>query len=263
MRDTSPSAREFPRGRGQPDSRAGAALWHGPARRSSRTPCRRRGCAPWSGGTTTTRAPVSRAGSCALLTISWSTSSGKSRKSLPLTEQKERGRRSRAAHAGARRRATPGLPLLPPGAAPRRPNRPDPAHRLRVQTAQIARAFLSDERTIAQRIVRAKQRLRDGGVGFVLPDREEVPARLPPSSTSCTSCSPRAIRPPTARPGIDEALCQESLRLVRLLTDDERWTSPAAEALRALFCFHVARTPARSAGDGSADRPDSCPLADM
>src|SRR5262249_33677418 len=35
------------------------------------------------------------------------------------------------------------------------------------------------------------------------------------------------------------------------LTDDERWTSPAAEALRALFCFHAARTPARTAEDGS------------
>jgi RNA polymerase sigma-70 factor (ECF subfamily) len=38
---------------------------------------------------------------------------------------------------------------------------------------------------------------------------------------------------------------------VRLLTDDARWTSPAAEALRALFCFHAARTSARRAQDGS------------
>src|SRR5262249_22477549 len=50
--------------------------------------------------------------------------------------------------------------------------------------------------------------------------------------------------------GIDEALCSESLRLVRLLTEDTRWTSPAAEALRALFCFHIARSPARRADDG-------------
>jgi RNA polymerase sigma-70 factor (ECF subfamily) len=35
------------------------------------------------------------------------------------------------------------------------------------------------------------------------------------------------------------------------LTDDERWTAPAAEALRALFCFHVARSSARRADDGS------------
>src|SRR5262249_3545285 len=51
--------------------------------------------------------------------------------------------------------------------------------------------------------------------------------------------------------GIDDALCDDSLRLVSMLTDDERWTDPAAEALRALFCFHVARAPARRADDGS------------
>jgi RNA polymerase sigma-70 factor (ECF subfamily) len=45
-------------------------------------------------------------------------------------------------------------------------------------SAQIARAFLSDERTIAQRIVRAKQRLREEGARFELPERDEVPLRL-------------------------------------------------------------------------------------
>jgi predicted RNA polymerase sigma factor len=39
--------------------------------------------------------------------------------------------------------------------------------------------------------------------------------------------------------------------LARLLTDDPRWTSPDAEALRALFCFHQARAPGRTAEDGS------------
>src|SRR5262249_33641741 len=45
-------------------------------------------------------------------------------------------------------------------------------------TAQIAKAFLSDERTIAQRIVRAKQRLREAGTTFELPEPDEVPSRL-------------------------------------------------------------------------------------
>src|SRR5438105_2299541 len=43
---------------------------------------------------------------------------------------------------------------------------------------QIAAAFLSDERTIAQRLVRAKQRLREDGVRFELPDPDELPSRL-------------------------------------------------------------------------------------
>jgi len=118
-------------------------------------------------------------------------------------------------------------------------------------TAQIARAFLSDERTIAQRIVRAKQRLRDEGTQFELPEPDEVASRLPPILDVLYQLFTEGYSTTDSEAGIDEALCNESLRLVRLLTDDDRWTSPQAEALRALFCFHVARVPARSADDGS------------
>jgi RNA polymerase sigma-70 factor (ECF subfamily) len=118
-------------------------------------------------------------------------------------------------------------------------------------TGQIARAFLSDERTIAQRIVRAKQRLREEGTQFELPEPDEVPSRLRPILDVLYQLFTEGYSTTDSEIGIDEALCQESLRLVRLLTDDDRWTSPAAEALRALFCFHVARAPARLAEDGS------------
>jgi RNA polymerase sigma-70 factor (ECF subfamily) len=118
-------------------------------------------------------------------------------------------------------------------------------------TAQIARAFLSDERTIAQRIVRAKQRLRDEGTRFELPGPDEVPARLGPILDVLYQLFTEGYSTTDSEAGIDEALCDDSLRLARLLTDDERWTSPAAEALRALFCFHVARAPARTADDRS------------
>jgi predicted RNA polymerase sigma factor len=118
-------------------------------------------------------------------------------------------------------------------------------------TAQIARAFLSDERTIAQRIVRAKQRLRDDGTRFELPDSSEIAARLPPILDVLYQLFTEGYATTRGDSGIDETLCDESLRLARLLTGDERWTSPAAEALSALFCFHVARSAARRADDGS------------
>jgi RNA polymerase sigma-70 factor (ECF subfamily) len=119
------------------------------------------------------------------------------------------------------------------------------------ETGPIARAFLSDERTIAQRIVRAKQRLRDEGTRFELPDAQEVPSRLGPILDVLYQLFTEGYSTTNAEAGIDQALCEDSLRLARLLTDDDRWTSPAAEALRALFCFHVARAPARTAEDGS------------
>ena len=118
-------------------------------------------------------------------------------------------------------------------------------------SAQIARAFLSDERTIAQRIVRAKQRLREEQTRFELPEPTEVPARLAPILDVLYQLFTEGYATTAGEAGIDQALCDESLRLARLLTDDERWTAPAAEALRALFCFHVARSSARRADDGS------------
>ena len=118
-------------------------------------------------------------------------------------------------------------------------------------TAQLARAFLSDERTIAQRIVRAKQHLRDEGARFELPDPDEVPSRLRAILDVLYQLFTEGYSTTAGEAGIEEAICNESLRLVRLLTDDDRWTTPAAEALRALLCFHIARVPARSAGDGS------------
>jgi len=118
-------------------------------------------------------------------------------------------------------------------------------------TAQIARAFLSDERSIAQRIVRAKQRLRDAGTRFELPEQSEIGARLAPILDVLYQLFTEGYAATAADTGTDEALCAESLRLARLLTDDARWTSPSGEALRALFCFHLARSAARHADDGS------------
>jgi RNA polymerase sigma-70 factor (ECF subfamily) len=118
------------------------------------------------------------------------------------------------------------------------------------ETAQIARAFLSDERSIAQRIVRAKQRLREAGTRFELPEQGEIPARLAPILDVLYQLFTEGYAATAADSGTDEALCAESLRLARVLTDDPRWTTPAGEALRALFCFHLARAAARHADDG-------------
>lgn len=119
------------------------------------------------------------------------------------------------------------------------------------ETPQIARAFLSDERTIAQRIVRAKQRLRDEGIRFEVPEVSELPSRLRPILDVLYQLFTEGYATTAGESGIDDALCADSLRLARLLTDDARGSTPAGEALRALFCFHVARAAARRAEDGS------------
>jgi RNA polymerase sigma-70 factor (ECF subfamily) len=118
-------------------------------------------------------------------------------------------------------------------------------------TTQIARAFVSDGRTIAQRIVRAKQRLRDERTRFELPDQDEIPSRMTAILDVLYQAFTEGYSTTDSDAGIDEDLCRESLRLVRLLTDDVPWGFAPADALRALFCFHAGRIPARIAEDGS------------
>lgn len=116
---------------------------------------------------------------------------------------------------------------------------------------QIATAFVSDERTVAQRIVRAKQRLRDEGVRFDLPDRQALPPRVAAVLDVLYIAFSEGHNPTEDDVPLDAGLCAQSLRLVRLLTERKALATPAAFALRSLLCFHVARLPARIADDGS------------
>jgi RNA polymerase sigma-70 factor (ECF subfamily) len=118
-------------------------------------------------------------------------------------------------------------------------------------TAQIARTFLADERTIAQRIVRAKRQLREARVKFELPGADELPERRDAILEVLYQVFTEGHSATEGEMGLDVVICNESLRLVRLLTDDDRLGSPPAEALRAVFCFHLSRVPARHADDGS------------
>ena len=116
---------------------------------------------------------------------------------------------------------------------------------------QIATAFVSDERTVAQRIVRAKQRLRDEGVRFDVPERDALPSRLATILDVLYLVFSEGYNPTNDDAALDAGLCNEALRLVRLLTGTTHTASPSAFALRALLCFHASRVPARLADDGS------------
>ena len=116
---------------------------------------------------------------------------------------------------------------------------------------QIATAFLSDEPTVAQRIVRAKQVLRARGLDFDVPGGDALHARLSAVLDVLYLVFSEGSNPTEDRVAIDMRLCAEALRLTRLLTDSHVTAVPAAFALRALLCFHASRLPARLADDGS------------
>jgi RNA polymerase sigma-70 factor (ECF subfamily) len=116
---------------------------------------------------------------------------------------------------------------------------------------QIARAFFTDAETVAQRIVRAKQRLREMHVRFELPDADEMIERIEPIMDVLYLVFTEGYSPSDGDDAVNDHLCAEALRLAGLLTADPRTDVPAIEALRALFCFQASRLGARIADDGS------------
>jgi len=117
-------------------------------------------------------------------------------------------------------------------------------------TPEIAHAFLVPEATMAQRIVRAKSKIRSAGIPYRVPRDEDLPARLPPVLAVLYLVFTEGH---TATAGDDLGrpdLATEAIRLGRVLVElmpDE----PEAMGLLALMLLTEARRPARTdeAGD--------------
>jgi RNA polymerase sigma factor (sigma-70 family) len=112
-----------------------------------------------------------------------------------------------------------------------------------LEVPEIARAYLVPEATVAQRIVRAKKKIRDAGIPYRVPGAAELPDRLPPVLTVLYLIFNEGYAS-TAGPLVRTDLCLEAVRLARALADlmpDE----PEVLGLLALLLLVEARRPAR------------------
>jgi RNA polymerase sigma-70 factor (ECF subfamily) len=120
---------------------------------------------------------------------------------------------------------------------------------LGLEASQIGSAFLISPAAMAQRLVRAKTKIRDAGIPFSIPDRSELPDRVEAVLDSVYACFSEGWLVPEASDASHRDLAGEAIflgrLLVELLPDD-----PEASGLLALMLYSESRRRARRTAGG-------------
>ena len=117
-------------------------------------------------------------------------------------------------------------------------------------TPEIARAFLVPEATLAQRLVRAKRKIRQAGIPYRVPLGDELPERLDSVLATLYLVFNEGYLASTGEAAVRHELCAEAIRLASLVADLlPDW--PETHGLLALLQLQDSRREARVGADGS------------
>ncbi len=120
-------------------------------------------------------------------------------------------------------------------------------------TPEIARAFLVPESTLAQRLVRAKRKIRDAGIAYEVPGGERLADRLESVLRVLYLVFNEGYDATAGEALIRRELCAEAIRLARIVAELLP-AEPEAQGLLALMLLTDARRPAREGPDGALVR---------
>jgi RNA polymerase sigma-70 factor (ECF subfamily) len=119
-----------------------------------------------------------------------------------------------------------------------------------LSTREISRAFLEPEATTAQRLVRAKKKIAEARIPYVVPSREELPDRLSGVLTAIYLVFNEGYSASGGESLLRPDLSSEAIRLARLLVSLLP-AEPEALGILALMLLHDARRDARVGTDGA------------
>ena len=120
---------------------------------------------------------------------------------------------------------------------------------LGLEASQIASAFLVSPAAMAQRLVRAKTKIRDAGIPFTIPELSELPARLQAVLDAIYAAFSEGWADPAGADATRSELSAEAIYLGRLLVELLP-QEPEALGLLALMLYTEARRPARRGESG-------------
>ena len=118
-------------------------------------------------------------------------------------------------------------------------------------TGEIARAFLSSEAAIEKQLTRTKQRIKDAGLGYELPEGADLAPRLDGVLAALYLLFNEGHKASSGDRLLREELSHEAIRQASLLVTHPVGNSPRSHALLALMLLTAARFPARVGEDGT------------